>query len=125
MTNEDYLIISYFILFFISLGLGIITYRILRKPVINITRNNKLGSIIKKIFPFGIILPALIGFFSVSFKSCSVNTYKGVIANKSYIIDKNMEQLSEMLKYIIIALVIWLFIVMIYSIYRKKVNHFN
>ena len=123
MTNENYLIVSYFIIFNISLGLGIITYKILKNPIMNITRNNKLGKIIKRIFPFGIIFPAIIGFFSVSFKSCDVDTYQKVIQNKSYIIEKNKEQLSETFHYIVIALSIWLFIVMIYWFYRRKITN--
>lgn len=121
MSNENYLIISYFVIFFISLGLGIITFRILKSPVFSITRNNKLGKFIRKVFPIGIILPALIGFLSVSYKTCDVDTYQKIIKNRSYIIGKNQEQLSKTFDYIVIALVIWMLVIMIYFFYKKGI----
>ncbi|MBW1642925.1 MAG: hypothetical protein JRJ76_08810, partial [Deltaproteobacteria bacterium] len=59
------------------------------------------------LFFIGIIFPAMAGFFSVSFRSCSKQTYAKIIAERSYLIAKNQEQLSTSLTYIVIALFFW------------------
>ena len=110
MTNEQYLITSYFIICIISLGFAIVTYLWLRNSFTGILQSspdNRLFQIIRKIFLPGIVFPALYGFLSVSFRSCSRDTYDKIIEGKAYLIAKNQEQLSTSLFYIVIALLVW------------------
>jgi hypothetical protein len=65
------------------------------------------------VFLLGIIVPALFGFFSVSFRSCKKKTYEAIIADQAYLVAKNQEQLSAALFYIAIALLVWGLIVSI------------
>jgi hypothetical protein len=58
-------------------------------------------------------LPALLGFFSVSFRSCKKETYEAIIKDQAYLVAKNQEQLSDALSYIAIALLVWGLIVSI------------
>ena len=72
-------------------------------------------------FLVGIILPALFGFFSVSFRSCEKGTYEAIIADQAYLVAKNQEQLSAALSHIAIALLAWGLIVTIgFLVLRKK-----
>jgi hypothetical protein len=73
------------------------------------------------VFLLGIIVPALFGFFSVSFRSCKKETYEAIIADQAYLVAKNQEQLSAVLSYIAIALLVWGLIVSIgFLVLSKK-----
>ena len=114
MANEQFLIVSYIIIGLLSLGLAILTYTLLRDSFSGIMKvvPEKLSIILKKLFFIGIIFPAMAGFFSVSFRSCSKQTYAKIIAERSYLIAKNQEQLATSLTYIVIALFLWGIIVL-------------
>ena len=123
MTNEQYLVFSYFIVGLLSFGFAVATYLWLRHSFIGVTQavHGKLSLILRKLFFIGIILPALVGFFSVSFRSCSKETYAQIIADRSYLVAKNQEQLSTSLSYIVIALLLWGLIILGAFIINK--NH--
>ncbi len=53
------------------------------------------------------IVPALIGFFSVAFRSCDKKSYEAIIEDRAYLVAKNQEQLGAALSYIAIALLVW------------------
>ena len=110
MTNEEYLIISYFTAGLISLGFAIFAYLYLRcgfAEMMQSVSGKHLFHIFRKLFLVGIVLPALFGFFSVSFRTCSRDTYDKIIAERAYLVAKNQEQLSSSLLYIVIALLVW------------------
>jgi hypothetical protein len=109
MENEHFLIISYTIIGLLSLGFAMLTYIWLRESFNGIMKviPEKFSRILKKLFFLGIVFPAMAGFFSVSFRSCSKQTYAKIIAERSYLIAKNQEQLSTSLTYIVIALMAW------------------
>ena len=95
MTNEEYLLISYFTAGLISLGFAIFAYLYLRYGFVEIMQSvsgKHLFQIFRKLFLIGIVLPALFGFFSVSFRSCSRDTYDKIIAERAYLFAKNQEQ---------------------------------
>ncbi|MBW1848076.1 MAG: hypothetical protein JRJ27_13240, partial [Deltaproteobacteria bacterium] len=99
----------YIIIGLLSLGLAVLTYIWLRDSFSGIMKvvPERLSIILEKLFFIGIIFPAMAGFFSVSFRSCSKQTYAKIIAERSYLIAKNQEQLSTSLTYIVIALFFW------------------
>ena len=109
MANEQFLIISYIIVGLLSLGFGILTYVWLRDSFHGIMKAvpDRFSVVLKNLFFIGILFPAMAGFFSVSFRSCSKQTYAKIIAERSYLIAKNQEQLSTSLTYIVIALLAW------------------
>jgi len=109
MANEQFLIVSYIIIGLISLGLAILTFVLLRDSfngIMNVLPE-RLSIILKKLFFIGIFFSTMAGFFSVSFRSCSKQTYAKIIAERSYLIAKNQEQLSTSMTYIAIALLAW------------------
>lgn len=125
MTNEQYLVISYFAVGLLSFGIAYITYLWLRpsfEGIMQAVRNNHFSNIFKRIFCWGIIFPALAGFFSVSFRSCSHDTYEKIVNERSYLIAKNQEQISTTLFYIVIALFVLSVIVSLVLLTIKKYN---
>jgi hypothetical protein len=122
MTNEQYLVVSYFTAGLLSFAFAFATYLLLRHSFIAVTQavRGKLSIILRRLFFIGIILPALGGFFSVSFRSCSKETYVRIIADRSYLVAKNQEQLSTSLSYIVIALLLWGLIILGAFIINKK-----
>jgi hypothetical protein len=114
--NEQYLIVSYFVVGAICFGLAVATYTLLRRSfgaLSAVAPGGHLGRILRRVFLVGIIVPALFGFFSVSFRSCKKETYEAIIADQAYLVAKNQEQLSAALSYIAIALLVWGLIVSI------------
>lgn len=110
MTNENYLIVSYFVVALVCLALSIATYILLRRSfaaIIATAPGGRLGNILRTLFLIGIILPAMAGFFSVSFRSCEKESYQSIIEDRSYLVAKNQEQLHASLSYIVIALLVW------------------
>ncbi|MEW6444077.1 MAG: hypothetical protein AB1640_24290 [bacterium] len=114
MTNEQYLIVSYVAVAGACLALGLATHALLHRSFAALTAaapGGRLGRIFKRLFLLGIVLPAMAGFLSVSFRSCEVRTYAGIVANRSYLIAKNLEQLGASLSYIAIAIWLWGFLI--------------
>jgi hypothetical protein len=116
MTNDRYLIVSYFVAGAISLVFGTAAFLFLRRPfedALKFCAGRNLGAALKRLFPVGIIVPALLGFVSVAYKDCGVGTYERVVRDRQYLIQKNHEQLSSVCLMLFIAIVFWnlLFIV--------------
>ena len=110
MSNEQYLTVSYFAVGAACVTLGFATYELLRRSFAALTGavpGGRLGRVLRKVFLIGIVLPALGGFFSVTFRSCGKNTYETIIADRSYLVAKNQEQLATSMSHISIALLVW------------------
>ena len=126
MNNEQYLILLYVIILGVCILLGLATYALLRRSFNNLSTaafGEKLGLIFRKVFPLGIVLPALAGFFSVSFRSCSKRNYEAIIEDRSYLIAKSQEQLGTSMTYICIALLVLGLLVSVGLVaLRKKTN---
>ena len=110
MTNEQYLTVSYFVVAAMCLVLGLATFVLLRRSFGVLTTSapgGQIGRIFKRLFLIGLVVPALTGFFSVTFRSCGVSTYKEIVEHRSYLVAKNQEQLRATLTYLCIALLVW------------------
>jgi hypothetical protein len=116
MTNERYLVASYFVCVALSVGLGTVVYLFLRRPfggVADAASGKRLPSILKKLLPCGLLFPALLGFVSVSYQGCGHRTYEDIVQSRKYLVEKNQEQISSILFYILVAVLVWDFIVLI------------
>ncbi|MGD1156880.1 MAG: hypothetical protein ABSA41_13745 [Terriglobia bacterium] len=115
MNNEQFLILSYFIVGALVMAIGLAVYSCLHRPLTGITltfRNSHLGLILKRLFPVGLVLPALAGFLSVNYHGCQRN-YAKIIADRSYLVEKNQEQISTACFFLMVALLVWGAIVLI------------
>lgn len=115
MGNEEYLILSYFIVAFLCLLVSSAVYLSLRRSftaLVSVLPTRGLSTILKKTLFLGLVLPALLGFCTVSFKGCSVKTYDQVVEKRSYIVEKNQEQFSSSLQHLTYALFGWSLLVL-------------
>jgi hypothetical protein len=110
MTNDAYLIVSYVVCAALSIALGTLVYLFLRRPfavVADAAPRKNLRSILKRLFPIGLLFPALLGFVSVSYQSCDRQTYAKIVESRSYLVQKNQKQISSTLLSIVVAVLVW------------------
>jgi hypothetical protein len=110
MTNDHFLIVSYFAVGAISLVFGTAVFCILRHPFEESLRffaRRNLATALKRLFPVGIIVPALLGFVSVAYETCGKETYDQVVRDRQYLIQKSHEQLSSVCLTLFIAIMFW------------------
>ena len=110
MTNDKYLVVSYVISGALSVAISVLVYLLLRRPfagVVDAARRKQLRPILKRLFPIGLLFPALLGFASVSYKGCNHQTYAKIVASRNYLVEKNQEQISSTLLSIVVAILVW------------------
>jgi hypothetical protein len=110
MSNDLYLRLSYVGAGLAALVLAWTAYFALKKSLAGATgalAESRLRQVIRRLFFPGVVLPAMVGFLSVTFHSCSKNTYQKIIEDRAYLIAKNQEQISASLSHVVIALMVW------------------
>ena len=115
MSNEQFLIYSYFIVGAFVTAIGLAVYVYLRRPFGGITRkfrNSQLGIIFRRLFPVGIVLPALIGFLAVDYQLCGAK-YADVVADRSFLVHENQHQIGFACFLLVLVLLVWGLIVLI------------
>jgi len=115
MSNEHYLIVSYFVVGFASLSLGVAAYRVLRRPFAAIAEavaGKVRSALLKRTLALSLALAAVLGFLSVNYKSCGVS-YEDVVKDRSYLVQKNQEQLQGAGNWIAYTVLAWGVVVVI------------
>jgi hypothetical protein len=123
MSNEHYLIVSYFLVGGLAIVIAIAVYARLRRLLAGLARafpNRNLASVLKKLFPAGLVLPALAGFLSVNYRSCEHESYESIIADRSYLVGKNQEQLSAICFFLMLAVLGWGLVVLLSLVTKPK-----
>ena len=113
MTNATYLQISYFAVGAAVAVVALVAWRVLRRSFAGVcddARPAGLGRILRRCLLLGILLPAMAGFFAVSFHSCSKDSYAKIIEDRDYVVSKNQEQLSTSLRRTAGATLAWGFV---------------
>ncbi len=109
MTNDRYLIVSYFAVAALAMAFAGAAWLYLRRSFGGIAEalwKGNLSRILKAMFPAGLFLPALLGFVSVSYRGCD-NSYTEIVKERSYLVQKNQEQVYSILLWIVAALLFW------------------
>lgn len=123
MTNEQYLIVSYFCIAILSLAMGLLAYLWLKAPFHLMAKAlpwKAFGELLVRLFPLGVVLPALMGFVTVSYIGCDTKDYERVIAQRSYLVSKNQDQISASLTHIAWAVFAWCaFIAILLAVKRR------
>jgi hypothetical protein len=124
MTNERYLVVSYFVCAALSIALSILVFLILRHPFAKVTAasGKRLSSILRTLFPGGLLFPALLGFVSISYYGCHGESYATVVQDRSFLIAKNQAQISAALLYVAVAILFWNVVVVLTLKCAKKVS---
>ena len=109
MTNEQYLIGSYFAVAVLAIAFAGATWLYLRRSFERITQALWLGNlsqILKTMFPAGLFFTAFLGFITVSYRGCG-KSYEDIVKERSYLLQKNQEQISSILLWIAAAVLFW------------------
>ena len=91
-----------------ALGGGVYLY--LRRSFTGVAESAKgkhFGKLLKTLFPAGLILPALLGFFSVSYQGCNHTTYAEIVQDRSYLLAKNHQQVAAIFFFILVSVLSW------------------
>jgi len=123
MTNEQYLVLSYFISAALSVLLGLLAYLFLRHSfasTVATTSRTRITSALKKLFPLGLVLPALLGFLSVSYWSCDRTSYEEIVQSRPYLVAKNQQQISSILLSFVTAVLIWDVVIVVVLKYARN-----
>jgi|SRR5580704_12106095 hypothetical protein len=123
MTNEHYLVVSYFSVAAISLVIGFAAFFWLRTPLQGIAAAlpwKELRELLTRLFPLGIVLPALLGFVSVSYRGCNLQEYEKIVAERSYLVSKNQQQISASLTHVLWAVFAWAALIAILLAVKRR-----
>ena len=110
MSNETYLIVSYFGASSFCLLLGVFAYLWLRRPAEEIAGSlphRNWGKIIRKAFPLSMVLFVLAEGLSVNYYGCEKKKYHEIESDRAYITQKNAEQISKALEGVIWSVALW------------------
>jgi hypothetical protein len=123
MTNEQFLIVSYFSVAAISVLIGYLAYIWLRAPFMSIAAAlpwKAVRGLLARLFPAGILLPALLGFVSVSYRGCKYEEYEKIVADRSYLVSKSQEQVTASLTHECWAIFAWCVLIAILLAVKRR-----
>lgn len=106
MTNERYLIVSYFAAAGAGVLLALVTAFVLSAPLAKALGHvaRPLAAVFRRFLPSWLILAVLLGFLSVTYYDCSHETYQKIVADRRHLVQKSFEQGSSMTQYLATAL---------------------
>lgn len=110
MTNDSYLVVSYAGVLTLVVATAQACVHLLRGSLRELTESagsGRFARFLQACFPPSLMLPALTGMLSVSFASCSRSTYLEIVADRTYLLRKNQEQLMTALSWLLGALIVW------------------
>jgi hypothetical protein len=128
MTNERYLIVSYFVVGLVSLGLGVAAYRVLCTPFAAIADavTGKSGSALwKRVLRVSLTMAAVLGFLSVSYTQHGCVNYEYVVKDRNYLVQMNREQLQSAGDWIVYAVFAWCAVVVICLVIWRNTQERN
>ena len=109
MTNEHYLIVSYFLFGLVSLGLGVAAYLALRRPfaaIAEMVAGHVRSALLKRTLALSIVMAAVLGFTSVSYRGCGMS-YEEIVRERSYLEQINRQQLQHAGNWIVYVVLAW------------------
>ena len=123
MTNEQYLVVSYFVvLLVVTPLLGLSVYGYLRRPFTQIADalpRPRLAAILKRALPTTLLLAALAGFFAVSYRSCG-ESYQKIVSNRKHLAERNRAQVASVSRWLTFAVLAWGLMVLLMLIVRRR-----
>ncbi len=116
MSNDHFLIVSYFLVGAVTLGLGVVVYRVLRNPFAAVAEAvaGKFGSrILTRVLAACMTLAGVVGFLSISYTQQGCWNYEQVVKNRDYLVQMNQQQLDRTSDWIIAAVFLWCVVVLL------------
>jgi hypothetical protein len=123
MSNERYLIVSYFLFAIVCPGMGILAYLILRRPferVAEATMGSR-GPVLKRLLAVSMTVAAILGFLGFSYNQKGCVSYQQVVSNRYFLVQANVEQVQAAADWIAWTVLAWGVVVAIWlSALRKR-----
>ena len=110
MSNEQYLIVSYFGFAAVCFGLGLLLYSILRKPFGSMADAivGKAGSrLLKKALVVSMTMASVVGFLGVSYNGQGCVKYEDVIKDRGALEYHNIEQVQASMNWMVWTVLAW------------------
>ncbi|HUM03961.1 MAG TPA: hypothetical protein VLT90_00775 [Terriglobales bacterium] len=123
MSNEHYLIASYFLVALVSLCLGVLAYRALRAPfaaIADLVAGRTGSTILKRALAASMTMAAVVGFLSVSYTQRGCMKYEQVVKSRDYLVQVNREQLQGTGNWIVYAVFAWCVVILICLLVLRK-----
>jgi len=98
MSNERYLIVSHFVFAILCFGLGLLVYSILRRPFERVADSivgNARQTWLKRALVLSMTAASVLGFLGVSYTQHGCTKYEQVIKERTYLVDRNIEQVQN------------------------------
>ena len=100
MSNEHYLVVSYFVTFGLCFGMAALTYRLFRESfgrISDAALKTSKSAFLKRALPVVLTIGATFAFLGVSYtsNSCRKYTYAEAVKERSYLQERNRAQLAE------------------------------
>ena len=113
MTNEHYLMVSYFAAAVAGVAATVAVAIVLRKPLREALAAcaTPLARIVRRALPAWLVLAVLFGFLSVTYFDCGHNSYEKIVADRGHLVSKTCEQGSAMSLYVAGGLVLFSLVV--------------
>ena len=109
MTNENYLIVSYFCAAAGGLAGAAATALLLRSAVRRAVAAvlAPVGKVFRRVLPAWLVLLVLFAFTSVSYLDCDHSTYQEVVKDRAHMEQVTRTQASKMLNYLTAGLLVY------------------
>jgi hypothetical protein len=124
MSNDTFLIVSYFGVAALCAGIGVATFVYLRREFGMAAKEavgDRFARVLEVLFPPGIILPALAGFLAIEYQSgCHSKSYQQIVSDKGFLISINKLQVSSAFAYVVYALGAWLVIILLGALRQRS-----
>ena len=102
MSNEQYLVVSYFTAVAAGVAMAVLTTLLLVGPLGKALAGAAapLAQVLRRVLPVWVILAALLGFLSVSYFDCEHGTYEKIMADRPHLVATTFEQGGAMCRYV-------------------------
>jgi hypothetical protein len=122
MSDERYLIVSYFLTGCVCLLLGVVAFLWLRRPIGQIAgvRFRSLGEAIHRFFPASTLLIAVAAFASVSYYACGTRNYDQIVSDRPYIRSMERAQISASFEWLAWLAIFWGFVILLYLLAIRR-----
>lgn len=106
MTNEEYLVVSYFCAAGGGVAGAVLTALVLRGSLRRAVAGvlGPVGRLFRRVLPAWLVLLVLFAFISVSYMDCGHKTYQDVVTDRGHLEQVTRTQVSDMLNYLAVGL---------------------
>lgn len=124
MSNERYLIVSYFFFAVVCLGMGVLAYGILRRPFERIAEATLGGRspVLKRVLALTMTAAGALGFLGFSYNQKGCTTYEQVVSNRYFLVQANVEQVQGAADWMVWTVLAWGVVVVICLTTLRKTN---